>query len=206
MSKRCLKYFMRIAGILVLAGMNVQAARDSPPADVTVYVNGDDFPPIPVDFGARDTVTRMYARIGIRLAWRNDAPGSGTVSGSPVSIQIRFASESPKFASPAALAFARPFADGVNAITVMYQRIRMAAGGPARAQSILAHVLAHEIGHVLQSTDWHAQTGVMKAHWNGTDLVAMGKKPLEFTPYDVHLIVKGLAAWKSPTAGEHSRP
>jgi len=194
---------MQIAGILVLAGMNVQAAQDSRPADVTIYVNGDDFPPIRIDFGARATVTRMYARIGIRLAWRHDAPGKGTVHGSPVPIQMRFASKSPEYVSGEALAFARPFADGVNGITVIYERIRTATGGPSRVQSILAHVLAHEIAHVLMGTDGHTGTGIMKAQWNETDYAEMKKKPLEFTPNDLDLIVKGVAAWKSQIAGGH---
>jgi hypothetical protein len=206
MSRRLLKHFMQIAGILVLAGLNVQSAQDSRPSDVTIYVNGDDFPPIRIDFGARATVTRMYARIGIRLAWRHDAPGKGTVHGSPVPIQMRFGSKSPENVSREALAFARPFADGVNGITVIYERIRTATGGSPRVQSILAHVLAHEIAHVLMGTDGHAETGIMKAHWNGTDYAAMKRKPLEFTPDDVDMIIKGLNTWKSQNTGEHSRP
>jgi hypothetical protein len=158
-----MRHFMQIPGILVLAGMNVQAAQDSRPADVTVYVNGDDFPPIRIDFGARAAVTGMYARIGIRLAWRHDAPRNSAVNGSPIPIQMRFASKSPENVSREALAFARPFADGVNGITVIYERIRTATGGSTRVQSILAHVLAHEIAHVLIGTDGHAETGIMKA-------------------------------------------
>ena len=203
MSRRWLKHFMQIAGILVQAGMNGQASQDSRPADVTIYVNGDDFPPIRIDFGARTTVTRMYARIGIRRAWRHDAPGKGTVHGSPVPIQMRFASKSPENVSRDAFAFARPFADGVDGITVIYERIRTATEGPTRVQSILAHVLAHEIAHVLIGTAGHAETGIMKAHWNGRDYAAMNVKPLEFTPDDVDMIVKGLNAWKSQIAGGH---
>ena len=124
MSRRWLRHFMQIAGILVLAGMNVQAARDSRPADVTIYVNGDDFPPIRVDFGARATVTWMYARIGIRLAWRNDAPGNGTVHGSPVPIQMRFAKDSPRTPAGGFGVCAAVCRWGYDGITVIYDRIR----------------------------------------------------------------------------------
>ena len=41
----------------------------------------------------------------------------------------------------------------------------------------------------------------MKAHWNGQDYAAMEKRPSEFTPDDVDLIVRGLAARKAQTAG-----
>ena len=55
---------------------------------------------------------------------------------------------------------------------------------------------------MLQGTDRHVRSGVMKAHWNGQDYDAMEKKPLEFTPDDIDLIVSGLTARKAQTAGE----
>ena len=185
-----MKTALLIAGILA-AGMTAHA-HDPKPVDVTVYVNGDDWPPFQVDVRARDTVTWMYARIGIRLAWRNDAPGSGTVSGGPVTVQVRFTREAPDGVSRDALARALPFSQEGIAIHVMYGRIRWLARGPYREAPILAHVLAHEIGHVLQRTDWHAPDGVMKALWNGQDYNAMARKPLEFTSLDVELIKNGL--------------
>jgi len=147
----------------------------------------------------RATVTWMYARIGIRLAWREGVAASGAPSASAVTIQVRFAGSGPVNATSDALAFALPFADGVTAMTVMYHRIQMVAGKASREQSILAHVLAHEIGHILQCTNQHSQTGVMKAHWNGQDYDAMGKKPLDFTQDDVDLILQGLNSMKTRT-------
>jgi tetratricopeptide (TPR) repeat protein len=193
-----MKTAMLIAGILA-AGLTAHA-RDPKPVDVTVYVNGDDWPPILVDYRARDTVTLMYARIGIRLSWRNDAPGSGAVYGSPVTIQVRFTGELPD-ASREALAYALPFGEQGVAIHVMYDRIRWVARRSSREAPILAHVLAHEIGHVLQRTNEHAPSGVMKAHWNGQDFDAMERKPLEFTSLDVDLIKDGLNLRKARSGG-----
>jgi hypothetical protein len=198
-----MKHSMQVAGIMVLAGLNVQAARDSRPADVTVYVQGADLPPNPVHYEATRTVTWMYARIGVRLDWRIGNAAGGAVSGSPVAIQMRYGSENERPSSPDSLAFALPFADGTTAITVMYARIQFLTDRSACRGAILAHVLAHEIGHVLQRIDRHALTGVMKAHWNGRDYDAMEKKLLEFTPDDIDLIVRGLAARKARVASEH---
>lgn len=205
MSERCLKHAMQIAGILALAGMNVQAAHDLTPVDVTVCVTGDAPPPLAVENWAKAAVTSMYARIGVHLAWSNSAQARGRVSGGPLSIEIRFVSENSKIEHPDALAFALPFAGGANTITVMYRRIQTASGGAGRGHQILAHVLAHEIGHVLQGIDWHSQTGLMKARWDGLDFDAMQKKPLEFTPDDVDLIVRGLAGRKSQIAASTRR-
>jgi hypothetical protein len=196
------KASVQIAGILVLAGMNVQGARNSRPADVMVYVNGDGGPPGPADEGARATVTRMFDKIGVRLAWRDGIAGSGPKFGGPISIQVLFSSYTPKKPSQEALAFTLPFADGVTTITVMYHRIVFVAGRGVSAESILAQVLAHEIGHVLQVTNQHSQTGVMKANLTPRDYQAIQRKPLEFTHYDIALIVQGLAALKARTATE----
>lgn len=165
--------------------------RDSRPADVMVYVTGDDTAPGSVDYGARAIVTWMFARAGVRLAWRDGELGRGAPSRSPVLIQVRFTGEGSGEASRGALAYALPFGDGATAITVMYDRIRWVAGRSTREQLILAYTLAHEIGHILERTNWHAQTGIMKAHWSGQDYDATERKQLGFTSDDVDLIIEG---------------
>jgi hypothetical protein len=188
-----------MAGILA-AGLTVYA-KDSKPPDVTVYVKGDSTAPSTVDQGARNTVTWMFARVGVRIVWRDGEPAAGTAPGSPVIIQIRWIKESPAGVSAEALARALPFGEQGVAIDIMYDRIRFVARRSSREAPLLAHVLAHEIGHVLQGTNGHAFTGVMKAHWNGRDYDAMEKKPLEFTSVDKDLIADGLHLRKARKAG-----
>jgi hypothetical protein len=60
----------------------------------------------------------------------------------------------------------------------------------------LAHVLAHEITHMLQGTDRHSDSGIMKARWNSEDYFEMLRTPLSFTEADVQLIRRGLEAHK----------
>ena len=80
----------------------------------------------------------------------------------------------------------------------MYDRIEFAvAARPSLEQAVLAHVLAHEIGHALQRTNQHTPNGVMKAHWTTQDYDAMAKRPLPFSPVDVDLIHEGLLAHKA---------
>jgi hypothetical protein len=59
---------------------------------------------------------------------------------------------------------------------------------------LLAHVLAHEITHVLERTDRHSADGVMKAHWNLLDFTKMVWRPLPFAVEDVELIHRGIAS------------
>ena len=116
-------------------------------------------------------------------------------------MQVTFASEVPERVPQTALARALPFAKEGVAIAVMYDRIRWIAGRSNREAPILAHVLAHEIGHVLQQTNWHAPSGVMKAHSEGQDYYAMGRTPLKFTALDVEMIKDGLKTLNARNAG-----
>ena len=56
----------------------------------------------------------------------------------------------------------------------------------------MGHVLAHEITHVLQGTNFHAVSGVMKAVWESGECRRMTVHPLMFTATDILLIRHGL--------------
>jgi hypothetical protein len=53
---------------------------------------------------------------------------------------------------------------------------------------LLAHVLVHEITHILQGVARHSETGIMKAHWTPVDYRQMLVHPLPFAPEDVQLL------------------
>ena len=55
----------------------------------------------------------------------------------------------------------------------------------------MGHVLAHEITHVLQGTNFHALSGVMKAVWDFRECHRMTVLPLRFTATDILLIRQG---------------
>lgn len=179
---------IRWATVVLLAaiGGGMQAAEKTR-VDVYISDRGENGIPSFVDYGARSTVTWMFARVGVRLVWHDGEPGIGATADSPMVIQIRFDREAHAGVSPEALARALPFGEQGVAIDIMYDRIRFVARRSSREAPILAHVLAHEIGHVLQGTTAHALGGVMKAHWNGQDYDAMEKKPLEFTFLDAEM-------------------
>jgi hypothetical protein len=52
---------------------------------------------------------------------------------------------------------------------VFYDRVLLASPDDAYIAALLAHVMAHEIGHVLQGIIRHSESGILKAHWSGTD-------------------------------------
>ena len=56
----------------------------------------------------------------------------------------------------------------------------------------VAHVLVHEITHVIEGVTRHSASGIMKARWDTRDYFDMRRKPLSFAQEDVNLIYDGL--------------
>lgn len=70
---------------------------------------------------------------------------------------------------------------------VFYDRLRKRCPS-IRLSGVIAHVMAHEITHILQGVNRHSESGVMKATWTLEDFSEMAIRPLPFTPFDVRLI------------------
>jgi hypothetical protein len=102
---------------------------------------------------------------------------------------IDIVDRTPDNARPGALAFALPL-EGVH-LTVFYDRI--VGRYKYRPDAVLAHVLVHEITHLLQGIARHSATGVMKPGFSPSDAYAMTYKPLPFTDEDLLLIRAGVA-------------
>jgi len=157
-------------------------------ADVTLLVTEQTTVSNFVRIAATDQATRMFAGIGVRLESKK---GNVQSRSEGMVIQVRFIGDTP--GHPEAFAFSNPF-DPVPVVTVIYDRIRFATDrSPERRAAILAHVLVHEIGHLLMRTDGHSPDGVMKAHWSRADQTWMSYSPLPFLPDDVVMIRSGLA-------------
>jgi hypothetical protein len=153
-------------------------------------VQGLSVVPAPVLCHAQTLANEVFASAGVNIDWRRGQP-SRSLSRSEKPIVVEMITDTPRELKPGALAFARPY-EGVH-ITLFYDRVR-AASEPQLTPNVLAHVLVHEITHILQGTCRHSDTGVMKARWNHTDYMEMGLKPLSFTEEDVQLIRGGLVA------------
>jgi hypothetical protein len=91
--------------------------------------------------------------------------------------------------TPEMLGYALPY-EGTR-IVVFWERIEATAPNRDAAQ-LLAHVMAHEIGHVLEGTSRHSASGLMKAHWDKTDVRDLCWKPMPFAEEDIVLIYLGM--------------
>jgi hypothetical protein len=158
----------------------VVAGKQAP--DVVVYFHhGSENTPIIAS--AEEKARHMLASVGISIAWRSGTPAN---AGSAEVIEAVLVEKTVEDFRPGALAFATLGPRSGTRIEIFYDRVR--AHGPVPAvPSILAHVLAHEITHVLEGLDRHSESGVMKAHWSREDLLKMSRE-LPFAGEDVRLI------------------
>jgi Zn-dependent protease with chaperone function len=177
-----------ILGIAIAAGLKAYAGECS----VIVYTNVDPIVPRAMLVQAEFKATAMFQKIGVEVIWRGGAvraKATDNPCGAP--IVVRLEATAGVEASPGALAFAAPFADSGTCIHVFFDRIHENSGG--LDTPVLAHVLAHEIGHVLERMTRHSEDGVMKAHWTLADYDHMKMRGLPFASEDVDLIHRGIA-------------
>jgi hypothetical protein len=166
---------------------------------VSVYLSNTAIVPSKVMFVSQNLAARMFVSAGVRIVWRIGVPAD-LGPGRDRAIVIRIAEHTPANYLPGAMAFARPYQG--EQITVFYDRLKQAVV-PFTLPTLLAHVMVHEITHILQGIKRHSESGVMKPHWDGGDYMAMVKKALPFTKVDVELIHRGLVARAGALSAGH---
>ncbi len=139
---------------------------------------------------AEGIASRIFASAGVAMEWHSGAPAVCREPDGTKTVILGFAVNAPAQDHPGAMAYAQPY-ERVH-IVVLFDRIEKSTGGPGQASTLLAHVMAHEITHLLQGISRHSPSGVLKAQWNAQDLLQMTSQPLPFTADDIDLIQLGL--------------
>jgi hypothetical protein len=181
---------MNIATITILAttlGVATQTAGmdNSKDRNVTVCVeNTVGFSVVPL---AEQVASQMFSSAGVRIDWHQGLAGC-PVEGIRITLSA-LSDHAPADLPPSAMAYALPY-EGTH-IVIFYDRLQRKVKG-IQTSSLLAHVLTHELTHILQGIHRHSDRGLMKATWDGSDYQTMMWKPLPFTPEDIELIHRGL--------------
>jgi hypothetical protein len=174
-----------MAAMVLITGAAAYAQSSLTAADRTVTVCFDQLAGGLNSIGAAKIVAhKIFDDIGLKIDWRNSAlhcPGNAII------INVR--DRTPATLRPGALAYALPF-EGTH-IEIFGDRVSELAG-LSMASIVLAHVLVHEITHILQGMCRHSEMGIMKARWEDRDVFLMRRRALKLTPQDVVLIERGL--------------
>lgn len=157
---------------------------------VTVYVVGEEQVPLTIRSPGQGIASAIFREIGIRIDWRLRHPSAGDVYREQALV-IEITGAPAPYQQPV-VALALPY-EG-SAVKVYFGSIRWAEARPFLMPRLYGHVLAHEIAHMLQQLDYHAATGVLKAHWTGVDYNQMERAPLRFEASDIEFIHRGLDA------------
>jgi hypothetical protein len=176
---------MTIAAIAVMTSESTQA-KSAPGREVTVYCQNSAGVSVVVQLQAQSLASGMFAKIGIKLDWQAGNPSRPKAG----AIVIELVNGTPATFMPGSLAYALPY-EGVH-VRVFCDRV----GTTPAPREVLAHVMAHEITHILQGIARHSEEGIMKAHWTAQEEYGMKAKSLGFTEDDVDLIYKGIASEK----------
>jgi hypothetical protein len=128
------------------------------------------------------TATRLFARIGVELVfdrWRPVRPDQ-------TEIALVIMARAPAGLKPMVLGVANSDPEIGPAAFVFYNRVLSFYDGINSSDTgvLMGYVIAHELGHILQSEPGHSAYGVMKARWTKTDVHAMLQHQISFTKAD----------------------
>lgn len=180
----------RLMFLSILAGMSAEPET----LQVEVYNLAADVPIVEV----HQTLERILASSSIQLAWmlKDTWPSearlivlTGNVkSPSPAacagkrSISLRIAANAPPDNDRKEVGFSLPFAPaGVNVVVYFDRVLQLSGRTGVPLPILLAHVIAHEIGHVLLKTEKHTSSDLMTDTWRSPQFARMRHRGLLFS-------------------------
>ena len=144
---------------------------------------------------AMQITSEIFTTARVNVKWRHGESRRCPETSERMTIRVSLLTRTPSKFRPGALAYCLP--NEYRHVVVLCDRILSA--NPDLSTSLLAHVIAHEITHILQGTLHHSREGIMKARWDHNDFAVMKHRPLTFTETDLQLIREGLDRYaKSP--------
>jgi len=200
--------------VVGLTGLAQPAAADPiPTLTINLQVPRHVNVPLNIVALARDEVTRIYRDAGVKIIWINAASSgnrsllpqsSGTSDpGFALVVLPREMTDAMTVATEAVATEALGVAIGTREhrgrmAYVFYSRVERIARTHLNMSRqverddiytliVLAHAMAHEIGHLLLPYG-HSATGLMRADWNSTDLNLALDGRLNFTSEQAELI------------------
>lgn len=184
---------------LAMCSVRLLSADDRADRELSVTIQIHDYWHLPSESltRARAIVTGMYERIGVKTEWMGVVQQSERHAGSarrdsishmPIA-QVTLIILTPKMAArghveEGALGFAAVPSEGMGRIAyAIYDRVRdTAARAALNEDDLLGFVMAHEIAHLMLPRGAHAETGLMRGHWNVRDFQQIDVIRLGFSP------------------------
>ena len=185
MSRRCRGWFIGAALAIQLGLGRPVAASDGMPS-ILLYLVNEAGVSSDIVCDAREEVTRIYAQIGVRVMWSEDA--AGIPKNAMIIILPRTTERLVEPTGVVGLALRGDNSSG-RLTYVFYDRVQtIAAQHQMSDASLLGLAIAHEIGHLLLPTGSHSPGGLMRGEWDNRQLALARAKLLRFTAQQAELI------------------
>lgn len=176
---------MVVAAVLI-SGPRAAADSETPRLTIQLQLLNDANVPADILESARQQVSAIYARAGIELI-RHDTPAAPRSA-------LRFAAK----IVPHSLGYGhdKPHVMGAalgetrgTIVYVFFGRVEhFARSQRLLSSTMLAHVIAHEIGHLLLPKGWHSERGLMRGKWDRAHVDNAMRGTLTFTPDEIRTI------------------
>src|SRR3981189_277782 len=176
--------------LCIFVGTSVCAQVGAPASQVIVSVHNDAHAPVGTLTSAETTASRNFREAGLNVEWvncvgvGNHGPASPcTRAAYPTYLHIRIISRARNLPG-ATFGIAYLAADGSGCYSSAFLEpiTHLHASTGEGVGTVLGHVMAHEIAHLLLGTNSHAAEGIMRAQWQRDDLLSASKGELLFTP------------------------
>jgi len=152
---------------------------------------------------AQRTATRLFEHAGIRLEWMECTPNPAGTSVEqlcsdakyPQHLHLSIVSRSRGLtAATIGISFLSPGGEGCYA-DIFYEPVLELQGMEKQdLGSMLGHAAAHELGHLLLGTNSHSVQGLMRARWEGPELLQIHNRTLYFSEGQARRMRETLAA------------
>jgi hypothetical protein len=140
---------------------------------------------------AEGRAAKIFQRAGLEVSWltcvRPNYASCGTAFneiGGPVHLVLRIKPNGSSWTSDTACGVAYLASDGTGQYgDVFWRRARdLQTSSKVDLATILASVMAHELGHLLLGSNAHAISGIMQGHWEDDELRGISMGTLLFLP------------------------
>jgi hypothetical protein len=190
--------------IYVLLGTTPVNARQYPHFTVFVYddaqISSDVLAP------AEQRATLIFVRAGLDLNWVN-CPGVNTDhtlsscdwTGGPDHLVQHIITHVASSTSDTAFGVAFIGPDGTGKYCdVFWKRVEeLHTSDDVDLAALLGSVMAHEIGHLLLGSHAHAISGIMRGHWESSQLHQIAMGTLLFLPWQEQRMRLRVAEWEA---------
>jgi hypothetical protein len=167
-----------IAGSMLILGLSEQAGAACRPSIWVVAYNQAGVAPDTLAH-AKTEITRIFGEAAVAVTWM-DRVALEPAGAFAVQVLIR-----PRAVNGSSSVMGTTIGDvhdTAGSAFIYYDRVVKSAH--EREQDVarlLAHAMAHEMGHLLLPSPAHSQSGIMRPEWDGDDLRHIASGSLQFT-------------------------